>query len=105
MGKTLAVGYMNEIERYAAYDTFHDFTEEVTWSCRKGEESDSTVIRKIEFKCDPPQCSICKENCLTHKQNVVSLSCHKSHIFHRRCIGPIVRSSNNKCPMCRQHFS
>jgi E3 ubiquitin-protein ligase DOA10 len=46
-------------------------------------------------------CSICLGQ-FEDGEEVISLHCHKAHIFHERCI--LEWSKNKKeCPLCRKH--
>ena len=53
---------------------------------------------------DASYCSICLDD--LSGNDIVTLSCHKDHAFHKNCIlGWALTSSNPNCPLCRVEIS
>ena len=43
--------------------------------------------------------------CLTNDNDVLSLPCHQTHIFHKNClIEWFTTSKTNRCPLCKKEL-
>jgi hypothetical protein len=65
-------------------------------------DSSNDGERKEIEKVEEDICPIC--HCGLYSADIALFGCPKKHLFHHKCIQPLIKENGVKCPMCLHEF-